>query len=387
MSRPVPVDVEAARERGRARYAEHAARWATSGECPAPVLDLPLHPPSEAGAIHDVNSAVRWVSSWRESADGDVVWGTRKWANLGTQRVPERLVLREPEALARFVGEEQHWTTLVARVDAIVARWGEGVRPVLRRHARTLVSLDDDAAARLLAAVGWLVQHPDSGLYLRQLPVEGLSTKWIEKRRALITGLVTTVTGRGDLGLREGPRTVRVRALDDTLALAGTLCDVSAPVDELDALPVAPRHVVVVENMQTFLALPALPGTVAVLGSGYAADAVSGIRWVRDAAVFYWGDLDRDGFAILDRVRAHIPGAESLFMDEATLVAHRHLWVEDPTRDRAPVLPRLTASEQRAYELLRAYGGVRLEQERLAWPTCVAALEARLGTETGLATP
>lgn len=387
MSRLEPVTVEAARARGRSRYVDHAVGWATSGEWPDAALDLPLHPPSEAEAFADVDASVRWVASWRaaDSAIGDrdgegegVVWGSRRWANLGTQQVPERLVFRTPGALAQFIGEAPHWDTLSTRVGAAVERWGAAVRPVLRRHAKALVEMPADDAARLLAAVTWLVEHPGSGLYLRQLPIEGLSTKWIEKRRAFVTGLVTAVTGRDDLGLHEAPRTVRVRALDAAL-LPGGLRDVSAPAEELDALPTAPRHVVVVENLQTFLALPPLPGTVAVHGAGYAADALGQIGWVREAPVLYWGDLDRDGFAILDRVRAHCVQVESLLMDEATLLEHRHLWVPDPTRDRAPALSRLTNEEERTCHLLGVHGGVRLEQERLAWPLCVQALVARLG--------
>jgi hypothetical protein len=338
---------------------------------------MPLHPPSETDACADVSAAVRWVAAWRQADDGGVVWATRRWASLGTQAVPERAVLRTPGALARFVGESAHWDTLSTRVDALVACCGDAVRPVLRRHARTLTELTDVDAERLLAAVTWLVENPESGLYLRQLPIEGLSTKWIEKRRAFVTGLVTAVTERDDVGLRDVPRTVRLRVLDDALAPAG-LRDLSAPVEDLDALSMAPRHVVVVENLQTFLALPPLPATVAIHGAGYAVDALGAIGWVTSAPLLYWGDLDRDGFAILDRVRAHCSHVESLLMDPHTLLTHRHLWTSDRTDGRAPALSRLTETEQRTYDLLTLHGGVRLEQERLAWPACLLALEARL---------
>jgi hypothetical protein len=43
----------------------------------------------------------------------------------------------------------------------------------------------------------------------------------------------------------------------------------------------------------------------------------------------YWGGIDTHGFAILDRLRASIPGAALLLMDENTLQAHRHVWGQE----------------------------------------------------------
>lgn len=378
MSRSAPVPLAAAQQRAAARYEKSAATWATgpAAELPRPVLELPLHPLAEREALADPAAAVLWVSQWRD-VDG-VVWGRRQWPSVGAQDVPERLVLDTPADVARFCGRQGHWHTLAGRAQAMVARWGDVVRPVLRRHARALVELADDDVARLTAVVDWLVAHPRSGLYLRQLPVEGVSTKWVESRRALVTGLVLAVTGEPGLGLADPAPLVRVCVLDPDLAPAGPR-DVTAPVDQLDGWDLRPRCVVVVENLQTFLALPALPGVVAVHGAGYAVDLLGGIDWVRAARIVYWGDLDRDGFAILDRLRAHCPDVTSVLMDETTLLDHRHLWTADPTPDTGATLTRLADHEQRTLDLTRAHGGVRLEQERLAWPGCVAALERAVG--------
>lgn len=86
--------------------------------------------------------------------------------------------------------------------------------------------------------------------------------------------------------------------------------------------------------------------------------------------------LRENGFAILDRLRAHCPQAESVLMDEETLLACRDRWVPDPNHAARTATPlaRLTATEQVTDQRLRDLGGVRLEQERLAWPVCLAAL-------------
>lgn len=369
-----PVTVDALRARAVRLYNRTSATWATSATPPeAPLLDLPLHPPNERTALADPAGAVAWAASWRTSPG--VVWHTRHWASLGTQHVPERVVLERPQDIAEAAGLGAHWEMLSARTAALVEAWGDAARPVLRRHARSLMDLDDADLARLRSVVQWLAANPQSGLYLRQLPVEGVSTKWAESHRGLLHAAVTALTGRPDLGLRDAPTLIRVRFLDRALAPGGLL-DVAAPACQLGGLRVRPRRVLVVENLQTLLALEPEDGAIAVHGAGYAVDRAAEVAWLRDAdRIDYWGDLDRDGFAILNRLRAHCPQARSVLMDSTTLLEHRHLWVADPTSGTAR-LERLAAEERAVVALLRAHGDVRLEQERLAWPWCVRHLRA-----------
>ena len=87
------------------------------------------------------------------------------------------------------------------------------------------------------------------------------------------------------------------------------------------------------------------------------------------AVVRYWGDIDTHGFAILDRLRAWLPGTRSVLMDLDTLMHHRDRWVreERPTQSS---LTRLTREEGDLYDDLvsdRLGDRVRLEQERIDW--------------------
>ena len=177
----------------------------------------------------------------------------------------------------------------------------------------------------------------------------------------------------------------------------------SAPIDEIDRLwaappapapqrtapphpPGGPEAVVVVENLATFLALEERPGAVAVWGHGYSAAALARIGWLRGASTLvYWGDLDVDGLRILAALRAAAPRARSFAMDAATLRRWRRLAVPDPGagagRSPGAASPdppdRLTEPEREAWEVL-AGGGLRLEQERIAWDWACARLDAVL---------
>ena len=102
------------------------------------------------------------------------------------------------------------------------------------------------------------------------------------------------------------------------------------------------------------------------------------IPWLLDRDVVYWGDLDTDGFVILDRLRGQLPHVRSVLMDLDTLRAHESQWTTDPTPSRA-ILERLTPDEAAAHRVLRDNElgtSLRLEQERVNYPRIVDALEA-----------
>ncbi len=46
---------------------------------------------------------------------------------------------------------------------------------------------------RVLAVLDWFVTHPNSGLYLRQLDIPGVDTKFIESQRGLLAELLDVV--------------------------------------------------------------------------------------------------------------------------------------------------------------------------------------------------
>jgi hypothetical protein len=104
-----------------------------------------------------------------------------------------------------------------------------------------------------------------------------------------------------------------------------------------------------------------------------------------DRDVVYWGDLDTDGFVILDRLRGQLPDVRSVLMDLDTLRAHESQWTTDPTPSRA-VLKRLTPDEAAAYRVLRDNDlgtSLRLEQERVNFARIAAALETAWATHVG----
>ena len=143
--------------------------------------------------------------------------------------------------------------------------------------------------------------------------------------------------------------------------------------EELDALPVEGATVLIVENLQTFLALPPMDGVIAVDGGGDKVSVLSRIDWIRRARCVYWGDLDSHGFRILSRARQSGLALDSCLMDTKTLKAFRDLWVPEPKPFHGN-LATLTEDEQVTFNALRDEGFVRLEQERIGWDYALGAL-------------
>jgi hypothetical protein len=356
------VTVEELRAAARKRYDRDHRTWAGHGDADA-LLELALHPPTESIALRDSAAAIAWVASWRGIAGVD--WETRRWASLGSQDVPVRVSVRGAEALARLAGTARAWAVLRARAAVLRSRWPDLVAEPIRREGRTLLALDDADFERLVLVLAWVERHPLSGRYVRQLPIRGVDTKWIERHRALVRGFTAAITGSETLGLAENPALIRLRILDPALRPAG-LADLAAPAEQLAALALTPRRVYVFENLESVLALPEIEGAVAVHGSGYAVGRLRAIPWLRDARIRYWGDLDSNGFAILNLIRSACADVTSVLMDERTLADHLDLAGHEATPNRGD-FPRLTAEEQSVLARLRRDGDLRLEQERIDW--------------------
>ncbi|GAA1061408.1 hypothetical protein GCM10009573_28350 [Agromyces bracchium] len=111
-------------------------------------------------------------------------------------------------------------------------------------------------------------------------------------------------------------------------------------------------------------------------GKGYDANQPASLSWLRGTPVAYWGDIDTHGFAILNRVRTHLPQATSLLMDRATLLAHEDRWGQEASPTSAS-LSDLSHAESALYEDLvtdRFGASVRLEQELIDWKWVTEAL-------------
>jgi hypothetical protein len=228
-------------------------------------------------------------------------------------------------------------------------------------------------------------------VYLRQVDVPGVDTKFIERHRGVLADLLDLQLDPGRLdraqprsafaaryGFRSRPGYLRLRSLDPERPLPGGYTELVVRREELAAAAPAHATVHVVENEITYLAFPSAPDAVAVFGEGYAVPVLEAQRWLAQRRLIYSGDIDTHGFAILDRLRQRFPHTRSVLMDRATLLAHEEQWVREPSPVATHLAHLLAAEADLYHDLVEDTFGaaVRLEQERISYPVIEHAVRS-----------
>jgi hypothetical protein len=352
----------------------------------SPAIEWPLRLTLKAPTASDVSDRFDAVREWaRNLADTPYVrldW--REWNHRvqGTQRLPSAAWVNAlPDALA-MLGKarlaerfQQLWQQTQATQPALL--------PWLLKRSLQALELSD-RWSRLLAVVAWLQTHPRPGVYLRQVDIPGVDTKFIEANRGVLTEWLdlalppdtidAAATGLSQFNRRYGfldkPLRIRFRLLDASLPqMPGChgVSDITLDAVSFAQLALPLERVFITENETNFLSFPQVAKAIVVFGAGYGWDALAHATWLNRCGVHYWGDIDTHGFAILDRLRSHFPHVVSFLMDRETLMAHREHWGEEPG-PLEQTLTSLTAEEVALYEELRngtLQPRLRLEQERV----------------------
>jgi hypothetical protein len=348
-------------------------------------LPLRLRRPDNAALSTRFEEVRRWIRALEEGSrevtgHGYMLeWTEVHHRQLGLNRVPCAAIIPTRADALRLLRKSRE----AERFDELAAATLQAF-PELRDWVvkRPLCLLEHaDAWERVLAVLAWFRAHPRPGLYLRQLDIPGVDTKFIERRAGLLSELLerllppeAMVAGlprsdfEGRFGLRTKPARVRFRLLEPRLHIQG-LSDLTVTAAEFAGLSPPVERVFITENEVNGLVFPEVPRSLVIFGLGYSLERLGEVSWLASKHLYYWGDLDTHGFAMLDQLRAAFPHARSMLMDRETLLAHEALWVEEPEQHTG-VLGRLTEVESALFRDLqqdRWRPRVRLEQERIRY--------------------
>ncbi|MGV0806506.1 Wadjet anti-phage system protein JetD domain-containing protein [Mycolicibacterium setense] len=377
----------------------HLDRWLNShlhaivaGDEPFPEpLTVPLLPSTSKSALQKSWHTVQpWAATWFAALlpDGVTLRETPRRVGTSLQEIPTHIDIATLDACVQFAGAS--WTVrreqAQYRFSLLQAQFDTALIGAVFRRTRDWDALDFDI---LLRAANWFRANPTSwqGLTPRQVPIAGVHAKWLtdSKRRE-----IAALAGIESIDLAQRPSEVRFRYCDPQHIDSGgrqwdshTLGDNVSPVYQ-------PRVVVLCENKDTALLFPRFPGLISVWTEGNAAHRVAQLDWVaRASTVLYWGDIDADGYEILDRLRQVLPTVQSILMDAAAYEQYEQYGTSDAPGGRRLAaqaetpLGTLTDSERSVYRCLVSADWPqhrRVEQERIPFPVAIAELQ-RLTTQ------
>lgn len=247
-------------------------------------LRLSLKPPSAADLSDRFEAARDWVRAIGDTPQVRIEW--REWNHRvqGMQRLPAAVWIDTLQDALAFIGKARQ----AQRFEAVWQQTAAAQPRLLAWLSRRPIQALDlvDRWDRLLAVVVWLQAHPRPAVYLRQVNVPGVDSKFIEAHRGVLAELLDLAlppevieldaTGVAQFTRRFGfldkPVRIRFRLLDPSLpSLPGCegLPDITLDAASFAALTLPARRVFITENETNFLAFPPAAGAIVVFGAGY----------------------------------------------------------------------------------------------------------------------
>lgn len=346
-------------------------------------LRLTLKSPGSTDITDRFGEVRAWAAELAATNSIRLEWQEVRHRVQGLQKLPSSACIDTLDDALTWLGKRKEWN----RFSDIVIATREAHSSLLPwLEKRPLQALELFAEwPRLLSIVTWVIEHPRPSIYLRQVDLPGVHSKFIEAHRSVLAELldsalsaeVVEANNRGvnkfaaRYGFLEKPARIRFRVLDPSIyAIPGAVCpDMTLDAESFSRMDLAVRRVFITENETNFLAFPQVCDAIVIFGAGYGWDAMARSHWLKNCSIHYWGDIDTHGFGILNQLRGYFGHVDSFLMDRETLDAHAPVWGSED-KPLLIDLKRLTSEESDLYNDLRdnrIRAGLRLEQEHIGF--------------------
>ena len=346
---------------------------------------FPLSLRADKGSIHDDFQmreralATLFDQSKAKKGKGYIVeTETRESRTMGRQTAVSNLLIETEGDFLYLLGAEKEGPLFSRNLELLKATFPEEacIPWLLAKKSEVFSRWEGNDGQWFCQIARFLVDNPNSGLFARELPVEA-PTKFLETNLALIKSLVAALRplAEGDdditcLGLRKKESLVKIRSnrpfeVHLGKAACGQTPTIILTPESLRTFHVAAKRIFIVENETMFFTFPLEREDLCLYVGGYALLACKETEVLRNAEIFYFGDLDAHGFAILDKCRRLYPQTKSFCMDLEILEDHRAFLVKGKPYPGEYLT--LTQKEEEALHRIQGPGGpFLLEQERIS---------------------
>lgn len=305
--------------------------------------------------------------------DANTSWPLRKTIRLPKQAELEAHYthIRAQDEAIRNWAQQHHCETsektkIISNQFNLDSNTSINIAKILKNH-------DDTDFNLVIQAAHYFANHNTENMTPRMVPIPGFSAKWLGKTTSNRCKAICKLLKREQLALNDRHGEIRLRLLDTQHHNQPDLI-VTQP--WTDGAPHDITHIIIVENKDTYQAIPTTEHAICIFGSGHAATRIKTLLpWITTTPhIIYWGDIDADGLEILSELRQTGITCDSILMDSTAYKTYEPYGTKldtkkQPlkTRDPKPT-PGLTQHERNLYEQLctgKNTTYLRIEQERI----------------------
>ena len=300
-----------------------------------------------------------------------IEYQTVKTKRHGIQDVPTSISFQTEYDYLKYINEEKGTAKFKKDINSILSLYPE-LKDWICKHPIKVIENDWDS---LLKVCKYFKVVPQPHLYVRELPIQ-VHTKFIENNTGIIRELLDIIIEdyvnseekkfEPHFNLKYDEPIVRFRILDESISqqLFAGIDDISIPISEFHQLSLPIQTVYVVENKINMLSFPIIKDSIVIWGHGFGVDIMKSVEWFNTKQIYYWGDLDAQGFQILSGFRTYFKQVQSFLMDRNTF--NRFYEGDKGTLINVDIELCLTEEEKEMYDYLKT-NNLRLEQEKIPY--------------------
>ncbi len=289
----------------------------------------------------------------------------------GTQDIPKSIAFESLPDYLKFLNKEKEYCLMMENYSFIKSELPQ-LESWLRENPKSIID-NSDVWPGLLKVCQWFLNNFEPNkYYIRELPI-AVHTKFIEENRTILRFLLDELVPdiivpsenlfEKRYSLKYDQPLVRFRSLDQSCWHIRYYDDLTVPIEHFTKNPINCSRVFIVENKMNFLAFPEVLESIAIWGKGFAVESLKNTHWLVDKEIYYWSDLDVQGFQMLSQLRSYFSQTQSFLMEMAVVEKYMNFIVQG-TPTNAKLLPHLSDEEFEVYEFLLK-NNYRLEQERI----------------------
>ncbi|MCF8341981.1 MAG: hypothetical protein K9I82_13465 [Chitinophagaceae bacterium] len=329
--------------------------------------------PTTFSGISDVTRSFKQFEKTGDKFGWTIEWGKWNHKTFGFQDWPIKITVETEDDLLFLLKKEKE----VLRFKQILQQlleWNPAIQVWLVANYTKILALELSWKG-ICDVVDYFLQNDVSNYYLRSLPVP-VHTKFIGLHESTILSMLKHLSPERfpfevksleeALGLKSKQYLFTVRWLDINLAKSYNidLEVMGITLSGLQQLDNNVKEIWLVENETNLYLVPNRKNALIIFSRGYAVNLLKSIPLFENVKLFYWGDLDIDGFNILHDFKKMYNHVKSVLMDIETVEYHQAEKIKIEPLSKNRILPLLNENELKAFEHL-AENKWRIEQEKL----------------------